>query len=149
MSTDKIIIKHAFLIALLIGGFFLLCTLFGLEGNPYLRFLNLGFVVFGIYLAIKESIYKNGELKYLINLGIGIRTSAFAVILSVLGVIIYIQFINPDFINTMNNSFLIGGNLSIPKIAITLVIEGMASSIIGSFIMMQYYKNHDKKVSKV
>ena len=149
MSTDKIIIKHALLITLLIGIFFLLCTLFGLEGNPYLRFLNIGFVIFGIYLAIKESIFKNGESKYLINLGIGIRTSAFAVILSVIGVIIYIQFIDPDFINIMNNSFLIGGNLSIPKIAITLVIEGMASSIIGSFIIMQYYKNHDKKIAKI
>jgi hypothetical protein len=149
MSTDKIIIKHALLITLLIGSFFFFCTLFGLEGNPYLRFLNIGFVIFGIYLAIKESIYKNGESKYLINLGIGIRTSAFAVILSVIGVIIYIQFIDPDFINIMKNSFLIGSNLSIPKIAITLVIEGMASSIIGSFIMMQYYKNHDKKISKI
>jgi hypothetical protein len=116
MSTDKIIIKHALLITLLIGSFFFLCTLFGLEGNPYLRFLNIGFVIFGIYLAIKESIYKNGESKYLINLGIGIRTSAFAVILSVIGVIIYIQFIDPDFINIMKNSFLIGSNLSIPKI---------------------------------
>ena len=149
MSTDKIIIKHAILITFLIGSFFLLCTLFGLEGNPYLRFLNLGFVIFGIYLAIKESIYKNGELKYLINLGIGIRTSAFAVILSVLSVMNYIQFINPDFINILNNSFLIGNNLSLPKIAITLAIEGMASSIIGSFIIMQYYKNHDKKIPKI
>ncbi|MDX6747143.1 hypothetical protein SHK09_10105 [Polaribacter sp. PL03] len=144
MSTDKIIIKNALLITLLIGGFFLLCKLFGLDENPYLRFLNLAFVLFGIHLAIKESVFKNKETKYTTNLGIGIRTSALAVLLSIIGVVVYIQFINPDFLNVMNNSFLIGGDLSLPEIIITLVIEGMASSFIGSFIMMQFYKNHNK-----
>ena len=145
MSLDKIIIKNAIMIALLIGGFFLISKLVGLEENPYLRFLNLVFVFFGIFMAIKESIHKNGETKYITNLGVGIKTSALAVILSIIGVIIYIQFISPEFLDVMNKSFLIGGNLSLAEIIITLVIEGMASSIIGSFIVMQFYKNHTKK----
>ena len=145
MTTDKIIIKNALLITFLIGGFFLLCKLVGLEENPYLRFLNLAFVLFGIYLAIKESVYKNNETKYTTNLGIGIRTSVIAVILSIIGVVIYVQFINPDFLTVMNNSFLIGGNLTLPEVVITLLIEGMASSFIGTFIIMQFYKNHDKE----
>lgn len=144
MSTNKIIIKNALIISLLIGGFFFLTKLFGLEENPYLRFLNLGFVLFGIYLAIKESVYKNKESKYTTNLGIGIRTSVLAVFLSIISVVIYIQFINPDFLTVMNNSFLIGGDLSLAEIIITLLIEGMASSFIGSFIMMQFYKNPKK-----
>lgn len=144
MSTNKIIIKNALIISLLIGGFFFLTKLFGLEENPYLRFLNLGFVLFGIYLAIKESVYKNKESKYTTNLGIGIRTSVLAIFLSIISVVIYIQFINPDFLTVMNNSFLIGGDLSLAEIIITLLIEGMASSFIGSFIMMQFYKNPKK-----
>ncbi|AUC86609.1 hypothetical protein CW731_00865 [Polaribacter sp. ALD11] len=145
MSTNKIIIKNALLTTILIGVFFLLCKLFGLEENPYLRFLNLAFVLFGIYLAIKESVFRNKETKYTTNLGIGIITSVLAVFLSIIGVVVYIKFINPNFMSVMNNSFLIGGNLSLPEIIITLVIEGMASSFIGSFIIMQFYKNHDKK----
>ena len=144
MSTDKIIIKNALIITALIGGFFLLCNAIGLGENPYLRFLNLAFVLAGIYLAIKESVEKNNETLYTTNLGIGIRTSVLAVILSIIGVIVYVQFINPDFINVMNNSFLIGGNLSLAEIVITLVIEGMASSFIGSFIIMQFYKKPEK-----
>ncbi|TXD48263.1 hypothetical protein [Polaribacter sp. IC073] len=145
MSSDKIIIKNALVITLLIGGFFLVSTLLGLEENPFLRFLNLVFVLLGIYLAIKESVFVNKETNYMTNLGIGIRTSALAVFLSIAGIIVYIQFINPNFISVMSNSFLIGGSLSLPEIIITLVIEGMASSFIGSFIIMQFYKNHDKK----
>ena len=87
MSLDKIIIKNAVIIALLIGGFFLISKLLGLEENPYLRFLNLIFVFFGIFMAIKESIYKNGETKYITNLGVGIKTSALAVFLSIIGLL--------------------------------------------------------------
>ncbi|WP_439128069.1 hypothetical protein [Polaribacter sp.] len=144
MSTDKIIIKNALITTFLIGGFFLLCNAIGLGENPYLRFLNLAFVLIGIYLAIKESVIKNNETLYTTNLGIGIRTSVLAVALSIIGVIIYIQFINPSFIDVMNSSFLIGGNLSLAEIVITLVIEGMASSFIGSFIIMQFYKKPEK-----
>lgn len=145
MTSDKIIIKNAILIILLIGGFFLICKALGVQDNPYLRFLNLAFVLFGVYLSIKESIFKTGETKYATNLGIGIRTSAIAVALSILGLVIYISFINPNFLRVMNNSFLIGGDLSLPEIIITLIIEGMASSVIGSFIVMQFYKNHKPK----
>lgn len=144
MNQTKIIIKHAVLITFLIGGFFFLCKLFGLEENPFLRFMNLLFVVLGIRMAIKTNIYENKDTAYITNLGIGIQTSAFAVLLSIMGVIRYIEFINPDFLIIMDNSFLIGGKLSLAEVFISLLIEGMASSVIGSFIMMQFYKNHDK-----
>lgn len=146
METNKIIIKNALLITLFIGGFFLLSKLLGLEENPYLRFMNLVFVLSGIYLAIKANVKKNKETRYTNNLGVGIRTSAIAVVLSILSVILYVEIINPDFINTLNKSFLIGGNSSLAEITITLFIEGMASSFIGSFIIMQFYKNPKKLV---
>jgi len=144
MTHKNIILKYALLTTLMIGGFFFICKLFGLEENPYLRFLNLLFVVVGTREAIKTSIHTNQDTNYITNLGLGIQTSALAVILSIIGVIGYIEFMNPDFLLTMNNSFLIGGNLSLAEIFITLLIEGMASSFIGSFIVMMFYKNHDK-----
>lgn len=144
MTQKKIIIKYSILITVMIGGFFLLSKLLGLQENPYLRFLNLIFVLIGIHQAIKTNIKINKETNYLTNLGLGLQTSALAVIFSIIGVIGYIEFIDADFLQVMNNSFLIGGNLSLAKIFITLLIEGMASSFIGSFIVMQFYKNHDK-----
>ena len=144
MSRFKIIIQNTFLITLLIGGFFLLSKLLGLHENPYLRFFNLLFVVIGVRRAIVTNIELNKETNYITNLGLGLQTSAAAVILSIIGVIAYIEFLNPEFLTTMNQSFLIGGNLSTAEILITLLIEGMASSLISSFVVMMFYKNHDK-----
>lgn len=144
MKNDAIVAKNAVLITLLIGSYFLLCKTLGLADNPYLRFLNLAFVFFGVQNAIRESIIKNKETSYINNFGTGIRTSAIAVLLSITGVIVYIEIINPNFLAVMNNSFLIGGNLSLAEVVITLFIEGMASSIISAFTIMQLYKNPEK-----
>lgn len=144
MNQTKIILKNALLITALIGGFFFLCKSLGLENNPYLRFMNLFFVVFGVRNAIKTNIFTHKETKYTTNLGLGIQTSALAVILSILGVIGYIEFVNPEFLSVMNSSFLIGGDVTLAEISITLLIEGMVSSVIGSFVIMQFFKNHDK-----
>lgn len=144
MNRFKIIIQNALLITLLIGGFFFVSKLLGLHENPYLRFLNLLFVVFGVRRAIVTNIDLNKETNYITNLGLGLQTSAIAVILSIIGVVGYIEFLNPEFLTTMNQSFLIGGNLSTAEIFITLLIEGMASSLISSFVVMMFYKNHDK-----
>lgn len=143
MSEKKIILKNGFLILALIGGFFFLCKAFGLGGNPYLRFLNLAFVLLGIWLAIRSNIAYNNVTEYTKNLGIGIRTSAFAIVISIISIVLYIYYINPRFLDEMNKSFLIGGNLSLAEISFSLLVEGMASSIIGSFIIMQFYKNHN------
>lgn len=148
MNPSKIITSNALLITLLIGSFFFTCKLFGLEGNPYLRFANLFFVIFGVRRAIKLNILKNQETRYTTNLGIGIQTSALAVLISILGVIGYTYFIHPEFLDIMKRSFLFGGSkISLGAIFFTLLIEGMASSVIGSFIIMQFFKNHNKIIA--
>lgn len=148
MNTNKIIIKNAVLITLLIAGFFFLSKLFGLHDNPYLRFLNLVFVLYGTKLAITQNIGHNKETKFINNLGIGLQTSVLSVIFSIIGVIGYIEFISPSFLEVMNRSFLIGGDLSLAEVFISLLIEGMASSLIASFIVMMYYKNYNKVLLK-
>lgn len=144
MSKEKIIFKNAILIVLMIGGFFFLSKALGLEGNPYLRFVNLIFVLIGIRKAVKTNIETNNMTGYANNAGVAFGTSIIGVLLSTLGVLVYIEFINPEFLSTMNNSFLIGGDLSIYELLFTLVIEGIASSVVGSLIVMQFYKNHGK-----
>ena len=145
MSTNKLIIKHAILISLMIGGFFFLSKLVGLEENPYLRFVNLLFIIIGIRQAIKENIYVHKETNHAKNFATGFASAALAVILSTIGVVIYIEFINPEFLEVMNQSFLIGGDTSLFELAFTLVIEGLASSIVSTLIVMQFFKNHSKE----
>ena len=145
MSTKKLVIKHAILISLMIGGFFFLSKLVGLEENPYLRFVNLLFVIIGIRQAIKANIYEYKETNYAKNFATGFASAAVAVILSTIGVVLYIEFIEPEFLEIMNQSFLIGGDTSLFGLAFTLVIEGLATSIVSTLIVMQFFKNHKKE----
>lgn len=144
MLQRKLIIKNAILITLMIGGFFLLSTLIGQEDNPFLRFLNIVFVILGIRETVKTNVVKNNITNYATNFGSAFSTGALGVILSTLGVLVYIEFINPEFLSKMNDNFLIGGNLSLYEIIFTLIIEGLASTIVGSLIVMQFFKNHGK-----
>jgi len=42
----------------------------------------------------------------------------------------------------MENSFIWGNNLSLGLILFAILIEGLASSVICSFLIMQYWKKH-------
>ncbi len=143
MATNQIIIKNSLKIVLGIVVYFFAMRLFGLENVSELRFLNFIFVVWGINSSIKDSIYKNKNTSYLDNLSLGIFTSVLAVIVTIVGLIIYVSFVNPQFMEVLKDSFLWGkGNLELHHIVFALLIEGVASSVICSFILMQYWKNY-------
>jgi hypothetical protein len=148
MSKNKLIIKNAFIITLLIGAFFMLSKLVGLADNPALRIFNIAFVFVGVYLAIKENMYQYDDKKYITNFGVGLRTSILSVILSIIGVIVYSKIINPDFFEIISNSVLIGKNLNLFELIFTFAIEGLAISVIASFMMMQYFKKDVLKEMK-
>lgn len=141
MSSTKIIINNALLIFGGIVGFFFLMKIFGLDNVSELRLLNFVFVLWGINRAIKTNININKETFYLNNLSIGIGTSVLAVGLTAFGLIIYVDYIDNSFLSVLENSFFWGSNLTLPLVVFALLIEGIASSVICSFILMQYYKN--------
>jgi hypothetical protein len=148
MTSSKIIINNALLIFGGILGFFLLMKILGLENVSELRFLNFGFVLWGINRAIKTNMDTNKESLYLNNFSVGIGTSVLAVGLSIIGLIIYVDFINPGFMAVLENSAFWGQNLSLGLVVFALAIEGIASSVICSFILMQYYKNYKVTIMK-
>lgn len=142
MSSNKLIIKNALLISAGIILFFFIMKFSGLENVSELRFLNFIFVFWGINNAIKSNIIQNKETLYVRNLAVGIGTAGLAVGITVLGLIIYVSFIRPDFIEVIQASFLWAGDVTLPLLVFALLIEGIASSVIASFILMQYYKNY-------
>lgn len=142
MATNKILLKNAFLIFSGIVLWFLLMKLLGLETRSELRFLNFVFVLWGVHRSIKTNILANGETLYVRNLAIGIGTAALAVGMSIVGLILYVNLFDPGFIALIQESFLWTGTVTMPLISFALFIEGMASSVICSFILMQYYKNY-------
>jgi hypothetical protein len=147
MTSSKIIINNALLIFGGIVAFFSLMKIFDLETVSELRFLNFGFVLWGINRAIKTNMDTNKESLYLNNFSVGIGTSVLAVGLSIIGLIIYVDFINPNFMTVLEDSAFWGQNLSLGLVVFALAIEGIASSVICSFILMQYYKNYKATVT--
>ena len=142
METKKIIAQNAFKIYAGIVLFFLIMKVFGLEKIMALRMFNFVIVIWGINSAIKMNIFKNHETNYLSNIFIGIATSLIAVFASAISLLIYANFISPNFIHVLESSMLWGDNLSISLITIVIFFEGTASSVISSFIVMQYWKNY-------
>ena len=142
METKKIIAQNAVKIYAGIALFFLIMKVFGLEKIMALRMFNFVIVIWGINSAIKMNIFKNHETNYLSNIFIGISTSLIAVFASAISLLIYAKFISPDFIHVLESSMLWGDNLSISLISIVIFFEGTASSVISSFIVMQYWKNY-------
>ena len=145
MDTTKIIVSHALKIYLGIVLFFFIMKLLGLEHITELRLANFIFVFWGINGAIKKNILKNNTNHYLSNLYIGFATSILGVILISVSLTIYIFYIQPSFINTIEDLNMWGTSLSPPLIAFAILIEGLASSIIITFILMQYWKKHKLK----
>ncbi|MEQ6124212.1 hypothetical protein AAON49_08440 [Pseudotenacibaculum sp. MALMAid0570] len=141
-TTNKIIVKNAAFIFLGISVYFFLMKLLGLEARSELRFLNFIFVLWGINNAIKTNIHANNENLYVRNLAIGVATSALSVAMSIIGLILYVNLIDSGLVALLQESFLWTGNLTMPLIVFALFVEGMASSVICSFILMQYYKNY-------
>ncbi len=142
MSNNKIILSNALLIFGGIAGFFFLTKIIGLDDVSELRLLNFVFVLWGINRAIKTNIKVNQESSYINNFSIGIGTSVLAVGFTIIGLIFYVGFIDSGLIAVLENTSFWIQNLSLPLIVFALAIEGIASSVICSFILMQYYKNY-------
>jgi|AP95_1055475.scaffolds.fasta_scaffold52508_1 hypothetical protein len=145
MGTNQIIIKNALKIAVGIVIYFFAMKLLGLENVVELRFLNFLFVIWGINSSIKSNIHENQNTAYVQNLFLGVSTAALAVLMTIGCLIIYVTFLSPQFIKVLEESFLWGNNLSLGLVVFALLIEGIASSVICSFILMQYWKNHKIK----
>ncbi|PHR69134.1 MAG: hypothetical protein COA67_11335 [Lutibacter sp.] len=141
MGVEKIVFKNALKIYLGVVLFFFLMKLLNLDTVTELRILNFGFVFWGVNSVIKENIFNNNNTNYLQNLFIGLFTSLLSVFFIIISFSIYLFYIEPSFIHVVEDSSLWGSDLTPPLISAAIFIEGMASSIVCSFIVMQFWKN--------
>jgi hypothetical protein len=122
--------------------YFLLMELLGLSDVFILRLLNILIVIYFVNKTIKSN-YIEGKLEYLDNLISGTLTSLIGVALSVAGLLAYISIKGGDaYLTNLSQNFLFGGgNPSMYQFCIGLLFEGIASSIIITFTLMQYWKD--------
>jgi len=146
MTRDKIIWRQALLIYLGIVCFFLLMKVFNLDQIVELRLLNFGIVFWGLNTAIKLNIKSDTPSDYLSNFSLSIMTASTALIMVCVSLVIYLEFIDPSFMQVMEQTGIWGNNLSILMIVFGIAVEGFASSVISSFILMQFWKQKSTRL---
>ena len=139
-------LNNGILIFLGIGIYFLTMELLGLSDVFLLRMLNIFIVIYFLNKTIKSN-YSEGKTEYLENLISGTLTALIGVFLSVAGLLIYISIKGGDvYLAKLSQNFLFGGGTpSVNQYCIGLLFEGIASSVIISFTLMQYWKDRALK----
>lgn len=145
MSLSKEL-NNGVMIFIGIGVYFLVMELLGLSGVFMLRLFNIFIVVYFINKVIKSN-YKEGKNEYLDNLISGTMTSLIGVVLSVAGLLAYMSIKGGnEYLAHLSKNFLFGGGEpSMYQYCIGLLFEGIASSIIITFTLMQYWKDRPLK----
>jgi hypothetical protein len=145
MSISKEL-NNGTLIFIGIGIYFLIMELLGLSHLFFLRMLNIVIVIYFLNKTIKSN-YNEGKIDYLENLISGTLTALIGVILSVIGLLIYISIKGGDaYLAKLSQNFLFGGGApTMNQYCIGLFFEGIASSIIITFTLMQYWKDRPLK----
>ncbi len=145
----RYIIKELYngvLIFISIGVYFLLMEFLGLSDIFYLRLLNIFIVIYFLNRMIKTN-YNDGKTDYLENIVSVTFTSMVGVFLSVIALLIYISMKGgTEYLSKLSGDFLFGGgNPSMNQYCIGLLFEGIASSVIITFTLMQYWKGRTVK----
>lgn len=144
---NKTVLQNAFLIFLGIGLFFLLMDFLGLASKNYLRSLNAFIVLYGIHRTIKYN-YDKGKMDYFENLFSGFITGILGVFLGIIGLIAFIYIKGGEsYLTTLSDTFFFVGKINIIQYSGVLFIEGVASSLIGAFVLIQFYG--DNKIKSI
>jgi hypothetical protein len=124
-----------------IGVYFLLINALGFADVYYLRLLNIIFVYYGVNKTIQMNIAE-GKKTFISNATSAMMTSLVGVVLSVVGLIIYSYIKGGDnYVQSLSQTFLFGGNPSVVTYSICLLFEGVASSVIVTLFAMLYWNN--------
>ncbi|MDO6392218.1 DUF4199 domain-containing protein [Pontibacter sp. BT731] len=147
---EKIGLKYGLFTALALIGYFLLMKLVGLEHIIELRFLNGVIMAIGVTMAIRGlKKMRQGDIGYFEGLGTGIITSALATVVFAAFMVVYIKTFDNRLLSVLAGNQYFGERMAItPGVVIfmVLMLEGVISGFMVSFIAMQWFKRRDHKV---
>lgn len=137
-------ITNGFFIFLGIALYFLLINAIGLGDKAYMRLFNTFFVLYGVNRTVKMNLAE-GKTNFVSNAFAALKTSLIGVALSVLGLLIYSNLKGGnEFVQSLPKTFLFSGNASIVDFSISLLFEGIASSVVVAMFIMLYYNDKHK-----
>lgn len=120
--------------------YFLLMEALNLAGLFYLRLFNILFVFYGANRTLKSN-FSEGKKVFTFNAISALTTSLIGVFLSIIGLIIYSYVKGGDqYVQSLSETLLFGGNPSIMTYSISLLFEGIVSAVLVTFILMLYWE---------
>ena len=135
---NAIEIKNGFLLFMALGVYFLLMNALGFANNAILRNFNALLILYFINRTITYKI-ENGTLDFFDAFFAALKTGALGVLLSMIGLVVFVQFNGGEmFLKELSGSLFFGRDLGVIPYAAALFFEGIASVLIGVFLLMQY-----------
>ncbi len=123
--------------------FFLLMKLVGQEANVWLRLLNGLVLGAGIYLLFRSIARTNhDQIEYFDGLKAGAILSIVSVLVFMGFLGLYVTFVDPGFVVLLEESKMWGTNLTKGRAAFALIVEGVVSGFVLTFIVMQLFKKN-------
>ena len=147
---EKIGLKYGLLTAAGLVAYFLLMKAIGLVHIVELRFLNGLIMAVGVVLAIRA--YKTmsgGSFGYFKGIGTGMITAVTGTVLFGAFMVAYVKIAGGDLLEMLSTRHYFGDRVATtPGLVIfsVLLLEGIISGFMISFIAMQYFKRRDYKV---
>ena len=149
MKKRNLTVRFGIYMFLSMAVLFFAMKLVGLEKITELRLLNVLIAAFFSNRLAQVNLIEDSDIDYVSNFGSLFFANLIAVVLSCVGLIFYVNVIDSGFMESLGNGFFLGKNLDINKIAVAVLLEGSAASIIVSFSIMQYWKNVKRKTRKI
>jgi hypothetical protein len=132
---------NGILIFIGIALYFLLMTILGYENVTFLRVFNIIFVFYGVNRTIQMNLAE-GKKVFVTNAVSAMMTSLVGILLSIIGLLIYSNMKGGDsYVQSLSETFLFGGNPTVNTYCISLLFEGIASTIIVTLLLMLYWND--------
>lgn len=148
ISYRKNTVKIGLFMFITIVAFFLATKLLGWEKYTELRLFNIVIVLYFSNRLAYLNLLSEPSVNYLKNLGSVFLANLLNVALCAISFFIYLSSIDPGLIKVIEDSFLLGHHLSAGRVVMAILIEGLASSIIVSFGVLQYWKSYKVNLVK-
>lgn len=134
-------ITNGLFIFLGIALFFLLMEVLNLSNHFYLRLLNVLFIFYGVNRTLKMNL-SEGKNGFVPNAISAMVTSFTAVVISIVALLIYSYAKGGDqYVKSLSEAFMFGGEPSVTTYCLSLFFEGSASCIIVTLLLMLYWNN--------
>lgn len=134
-------VRFGLIISGILIAYFLILSLFDKHTNPIFSFLNAAITAFGIFETIRY--YKlelANEFSYSKGIIAGLVSGFVATIVFSGFFLFYITEINDSFIISLTETANVGYDISVGLVTFTVAIMGIATTLISSLTVMQYFK---------